>query len=122
MLEQALKYAIVGLANTAAGLALIYAGMAAGLSPSAANVCGYLCAFLLSYVLNRRWTFASAAPARRSLPRYAAVCAGGWLVNLAVLNGAIHAAGVDPWTAQILAAATYAAFVFFVARVTAFRS
>ncbi|MEZ5894512.1 MAG: GtrA family protein [Parvularculaceae bacterium] len=123
MLKQAIKYGAVGAANTALGLALIYAGMGLfHLSPSLANGIGYLIAFLFSYAVNRRWTFESDAPVAKSFPKFVAVCAAGWLLNLGVLNAAIHFAGVNPGIAQLAGAAAYTAFVFFGSRYAAFHN
>ncbi|MHA7873065.1 MAG: GtrA family protein, partial [Hyphococcus sp.] len=79
MMQQLIRYGIVGLANTAFGLSLIYVAMGAfGLAPALANAAGFAGAFIVSYWLNRRWTFRSDAHVGSSLTGFAVACAIGY--------------------------------------------
>nr|WP_166176088.1 GtrA family protein [Altererythrobacter segetis] len=60
------RFGIVGVVNTAVGLAVIYGALFAGLGDFASNALGYGCGLALSFVLHRGWTFAGRT---RSLPR-----------------------------------------------------
>ena len=52
------RYLLVGGVNTIAGLLIIYAcKWFMGLGDIKANLIGYLCGFVLSFVLNKQWTF-----------------------------------------------------------------
>src|SRR4051794_28739654 len=61
-LRQPLRFAMVGLLNTAIGLFTIYlATFGLGLGPVLANALGYGIGLVTSFALNRRWTFAASA-------------------------------------------------------------
>ena len=123
MIRQFLRYCLVGLANTAIGLSMIYAGMAIlHLPPGIANALGFAIGFSVSYLLNRIYTFKSQAPAKRSLLIFGAVVAVGYTANLAVVLAAVHQAGINPYLAQLAGVCVYAGIVFFGARYAAFRN
>ena len=57
LIFQFLRYSLVGLLNTALGLLVIWGLMLAGFGPYSANVAGYAVGLVLSFFLNRAWTF-----------------------------------------------------------------
>jgi len=123
MMQQLIRYGLVGLANTAFGLSLIYIAMSVfGFAPVVANAAGFTAAFLFSYWLNRRWTFRSDAHLGRSLTGFAAVCALGYALNLAAVLTAINFAQVNPYIAQLFGVAIYAGFVFVASKLFIFRT
>ncbi len=123
MLGQITKYCIVGLGNTVVGLSLIYLAMGVfGFSPALSNFFGFAVTFLLSFSVNRSWTFQSDGHAGRSLIIFAAVCAVGYLLNLGAVLAAINLAQIDAYIAQLFGVAIYAAFVFLGSRFLAFRA
>lgn len=79
------RFAVVGVANTVAGLALIYGARALGLGEVAANATGYAVGLMLSFGLNRQWTFRQRGPLLPHVLRFATVMLLAWLVNVAVL-------------------------------------
>lgn len=79
------RFITVGMANTAAGLAFIYGARALGLGEVAANATGYAMGLMLSFGLNRQWTFRQRGPLLPHALRFAAVMLLAWLVNVAVL-------------------------------------
>lgn len=103
-----MRFALVGLGNTALGLAVILAARyGLGWSDMAANALGYGCGLAAGFTVNRRWTFASRLAWSHSVPRYAAVVAVAWSVNIASVlmlthsglpSGWAHAAAVLPYT------------------------
>lgn len=82
---QALRFAAVGLAATAAhaGVALA-AASALGLAPLLANLAGYLAAVTLSYGGHARLTFRARGRHARRAPRFAAVSLGGLVLSAAI--------------------------------------
>ena len=95
------RYAAVGVANTAFGYSIIYAGMYfGGLGTVAANVVGYAAGFVLSFFLNRRITFRSSARVSTAMPKFAAVTACAYLANLAVVVILERALDLNPYVAQ----------------------
>lgn len=73
-----LKFGAVGLLNTGADLLVFTMLTSAGSSVLTAQILGYGCGMLNSYLLNRSWTFRSNASRTREMPRFL-------LLNLAVL-------------------------------------
>ncbi len=79
------RFIAVGVANTALGLTFIYAARALGLGEVAANAMGYAMGLMLSFGLNRQWTFCQRGPLLPHALRFAMVMLLAWLVNVAVL-------------------------------------
>ena len=86
------RFAAVGVVSNVA-LYLGYLGLTlARFGPKFAMTVCFVGGVLLSFALNRSWSFKSKSPTHRSLPRYALTYAGGYVVNLAGL-----VAFVDWW-------------------------
>jgi putative flippase GtrA len=108
----ALRFGAVGLLNTLVGLLVILASRSAlGLPEVAANAVGYAVGLMVSFLLNRRWTFRHQGAWGPAAGRFAVVVLLAWLLNilcvLALLDRQVpgevaHALGVVPY-----AAATY---------------
>lgn len=79
MNSRLLKFAAVGLLNTGADVLVFTMLTAAGSRVLIAQIIGYACGMLNSYLLNRRWTFRSNGSSYRELPRFLAL-------NLVVLG------------------------------------
>jgi dolichol-phosphate mannosyltransferase len=75
-----------------------------------------------NFVLNRQWTF-EATDGRRRLqaPRFAAISASGFAVNLLVLRFCVELAGLPKLPAEVLASAIAAPVNFLGSRQWAFR-
>jgi putative flippase GtrA len=93
------RFAVVGMLNTVAGLAAIFAARALGLGEVPANATGYAVGLTLSFILNRRWTFRHRGPVLALAFRFAVVTLAAWLLNLAVLLGLLRL-GVSAVLAQ----------------------
>lgn len=113
LFAQTLRFALVGLANTAIGLLAIYGLILFfNAGPVVANVVGYALGFWVSYLLNRRWTFADQRPARSSLPRYMALAAVAYGVNLAVVLAGTHYLAIGRYLVQLLGIGFYTSLMF----------
>lgn len=55
------------------------------LSPVSASVVAFSGAFILSYILNRRWTFSSRGRHQVELPRFFLVALSGLLLNVLII-------------------------------------
>ena len=114
------KFGLVGVVNTAVGFATIMAMMSlAGLGPVAANMVGYTIGLFVSFVLNKRYTFAGKpGETRRQLLSFLAVFAVAYTVNLIVLTALVTE--IWPGLAQALAMVAYTVTFFGLARVFVF--
>jgi putative flippase GtrA len=114
LLRQSIRFAAVGLANTAIGLAAIYAVMFFfQTGPAIANAIGYAIGLAVSFSLNRVWTFNSDRPVGHVLPKYLLVAALSYLLNLGAVVAATSHFSVNPYLAQLLGVGIYTVCVFF---------
>jgi len=121
-LVQFARYLLVGLANSAIGLAVIFIAMAAGLGDIPANAFGYAIGFAVSFALNGRWTFGHAAVDAARMWRYLLVTVAAYGANLGAMILARDALHIDHRLAQLLGMVVYTAVGFLGARNFAFRS
>lgn len=114
------RFILVGIANTAVGYSTtLFLHYALSLSPLLANTGGYLIGGLLSYFLNRHFTFASKRRHREALPRFALTVALCFALNLFVLEQALTFAPLP--IAQLLANIAYTVSFYLASRFLVFR-
>lgn len=112
---------MVGAANTSATLIVIYALMAVKTNLYIANFIGYAIGLLISFTLNRRWTFRSNNAADFALARrfllavFAAYCANLLLVFLSVRFG------LSPHIAQLAGMPAYTVCFYGLSKFYVFR-
>ena len=121
MLQQALRFGLVGLVNTAVGYAVVLAALAAGFGDVASNALGYAVGMLFAFVLNRNWAFAAgqstpSASRPRQLALYSAAFAVCYGINLVVLWALRIGGAIPSPIAQLAAMATYTVCFFFLCR------
>lgn len=103
-----IRFAMVGVLNTAVGVGMIAGGIAAGLPPLLANALGFLVGLAVSFVLNSSFTFGRDPRSLSRLIRYLVVfllAYGCNLVAVLVLDRLFpaqetltHIAGIIPYT------------------------
>lgn len=121
-LSQLPKFLFVGLANTLVALLIIFTAKAGlEMGDASANALGYAVGLLLSFTLNRRWTFRHSGSVTRSLPVFLTVQAVAYLFNLLSVLWLI-AQGMDAYGAQVCGILPYTAISFLGSRFLAFRS
>lgn len=114
ILYQSLRFALVGFINTSVGLAVIFGLMFfANVSPAVANVLGYVIGLLISFLLNRIWTFNSSHSIVEVLPKYVLMAVVSYFLNLGIVVGVVHLFGVNPYLAQLLGIIFYTVCMFF---------
>ncbi|HVN41254.1 MAG TPA: GtrA family protein [Steroidobacteraceae bacterium] len=111
-LARPLKFLATGLANTAVGLGVIYAGMWAGLGDLVANLVGYAVGLTVSFTLNRRWTFEHRGHAGRAALRFALSVCVAYAANVATLLAVRDGLGLSSWLAQAAAVAPYTVILY----------
>jgi putative flippase GtrA len=119
------RFAVVGLANTAVGFGVIMTlqfGLRA--PPHLANAGGYAVGFVVSFVLNRRFTFADHGRLGPTAVRFAIAALGAFALNQAALSMAtrwLGHGGAAPVIAQGIAAVSYTLASFVLCRAWVFR-
>jgi putative flippase GtrA len=102
-LAQGVRFGAVGLVNTFAGLLVIYSlKYLAGTPDVKANAIGYAVGMLVSFSLNRNWTFAHRGAPSRSVIRFLMTMAIGYAMNLLVVLVSLRALGLNAYIAQVL--------------------
>ena len=103
-----LRFGVVGVVNTLAGLAVIYAASGwLGMGDVAANATGYGVGMLLGFLSHKLWTFSHTGSAMPALLRFVATLSLAYVLNLATVLGLLQV-GVDPYLAQALGVGPYA--------------
>ncbi len=122
MLARLFRFALAGLANSAVGWAMIFAGLWAGLSGLAANAAGFGVGLVLSFTLNRRFVFGvTGAVQGREVAKFLAAFAVAYGINVVVLYAAQSVLGADsPW-AQLPAIGAYVVIFFLLSQLFVFR-
>ena len=118
-----IRYLLVGVVNTLVGLGAIYFAMYfLRLDIFQANALGYSVGILLSFGLNKAWTFRNNDQVIYSFLRYLLVLAVGYLANLATVLISNSHFGLNPYIAQALGVIPYTAIGFMGSRYFAFRT
>lgn len=115
------KFMIVGGANTALGLAVIYAAKWLGVPDVPANAAGYAVGLCLSFTLNKSWTFGYGGPTAPALAKFLLIFAVAYALNLVTVMQAIDVFHVDGYIAQAAGIVPYTVFTYIAARCFAFR-
>lgn len=101
------RFGLVGVANTALGLAMIYCAKFVGLGDIGANLFGYCCGILLSFQLNSRWTFRFQGRLTTAFVVFCLVLLVSYLLNLAVVLLAIRMLQMNSYLAQAIGIIPY---------------
>jgi putative flippase GtrA len=76
-----------GFATDAAVLSLLVSGL--GIDPHLARLGSFACALIVTWTINRFWTFAHAPPLKRRFPIYVGVQIAGAVLNLAAYSATL---------------------------------
>lgn len=107
-MKQFIRFLLVGVANTAFGYAIIFSLMyLASVSPEISNFFGYLAGLVLSYILNRNFTFRSIQKRSAEFGRFLLVFGFAYSSNLVALLVFIRVLFIGPGASQILAGGVY---------------
>ncbi len=119
---QAGKYVLVGVVNTLVTLAAIFLlSRAAGADYRAANAVGYGLGLACSYVLNRRWTFASRGAVAPQVAKFLAcfgVCYAAQFGLLLLMVDRLH---WNPSFSQVAAMGAYTVLGYLLGRIVVYR-
>lgn len=119
----AVRYLLVGVANTIVGLGVIYAVMYfLRFSDATANALGYCVGVGVSFFLNRTWTFRHTGSIAPALARFVGVLLVAYLANLVMVLVLINVIGINRYVAQALGVLPYTAIGYLGSRFVAFRN
>ncbi len=116
---QFVKYNIVGIANTAVGFSIIFFLMFLGVSATYSNAIGYFIGSILSYYLNKKYTFKSNEKNRALAVRFFAVLAVSYGLNFIALKWLLSF--INPYFAQLIAAIVYTLSSFLLSKFFVFK-
>lgn len=117
----AIRFILVGILNTLVGLGVIYAAMYfLGLGIKSANLAGYGVGLIVSFTLNKTWTFKSRGRLGYSLIRYLIVIGVAYLANLKTVVFAVTYLKVNAYLAQSFGVVPYALIGYLGCRFFAF--
>jgi len=116
-----LKFLLVGGANTIFGLLIIYLlKWQFWLDDITANAIGYALGILLSFILNKRWSFQHDGAIFPALIRFLLVTALAYISNLAVVLASINLLYFNGYLAQALGIPLYTIVSYLGSRFYAF--
>ncbi|SDX31371.1 GtrA family protein [Paenibacillus sp. CF384] len=119
-----MKYGVVGVIGTALHFMLLIALVERmGLHPALASAIGFIAVLVLSYYLNRNWTFAAAAPSGlRSIVKYTVVSVSGLLLNTGIMYISVEVLHFRYTVGQLLVTVVIPLFNFVLNYYWTFRS
>jgi putative flippase GtrA len=122
-MKQFSRFLLVGFANTALGYAVIFGCMyLGGLTPELSNAVGYLVGLVVSYFLNRHFTFRSARRRSTEFVRFVIVFLTAYTANLIVLVVLVRGLGSHAALSQVVAGVVYIGTAYLLNKRYVFRS
>ena len=116
-----LKYGIVGVANVILGYSIIFVLMFLKASPELSNFTGYFFGIILSYVLNRAFTFRSKNNPITEMPKFFIVTGIAYVVNLETLTVCYRLLLINPYISQIIAGSLYIGIGYSLSKIWVFK-
>lgn len=118
-----LRFLVVGCANTAVGLGVIYfAKFVLRFDDVAANAAGFACGLSVSYVLNSTWTFEHGRNDVSTVCRFLVAFAVSYAANLCILWYSIERASMNSYMAQATALLVYVVCFYLLSKLFVFGS
>jgi putative flippase GtrA len=115
------KFLLVSAGNTLVGLLSIYLLKWSGSTDISANIGGYCIGLIVSFALNKRFTFVHSGAVFTAAARFFLVFLGAYAANLCAILAFSRYYGINGYAAQALGIPPYA-FVFYMgSRYFAFR-
>jgi putative flippase GtrA len=119
---RAIKFGLVGVCNTVFGLSVIFLCKAVGMADVPANVAGYACGLILSFQLNKTWTFGDSGKMQTWLAiRFAGAFAIAYAGNLGVLMFLLNVVGLNSYLSQAMSLLAYTIVFYFLSVFFVFR-
>lgn len=114
---QTSRFILVGVFNTLVGLMIIFAAKGiAGFNDFESNLLGYSCGLLISFCLNRKWTFRHNGSIGPTAVRFFLAFLVSYIANLITVYGLRDAIELNSYLAQALGTVPYSAIFFLTSR------
>lgn len=111
--QRIVRFGIVGIANTVIGLLCIYSVIFFfHFGPATANATGYAFGLIVSFILNRIWTFEDKKSNVNMISRYIVVVIFSYGLNLTIVLMASRLMHVGPYLVQVFGIGIYAIAMF----------
>ncbi len=108
------RFVFVGILNTFVGLSIIYLlKWLWDVSDVLANIGGYAIGFVLSFLLNREWTFRFRGKTVNVYAKFAVIMAIGYFINLVCVLIGLRMLNLNSYVSQALGLFPYSAFTYF---------
>jgi putative flippase GtrA len=105
---QSFRFILVGIFNTLSGLTIIFAAKSiGGLDDFESNLLGYSFGLLISFFLNRKWTFRHNGRIFPTAIRFVIVFLLSYMANLAAVYGLRDGVGANSYLAQAMGVIPY---------------
>ena len=111
-LRQSVRYASVGIGSNLFLYVCYLALTALGVGHKIAMTIAYVIGVMISFLLNRSWSFGHSGSAQRALVRYVGAYVVGYLINLAILLIGVDRLGFPHQAVQAIAIVLVAACLF----------
>jgi putative flippase GtrA len=106
------RYLIVGVGNSVVGLCTIFGLKVVGFNDVFSNLTGYAVGLLLSFLLNRNWTFSDRMAHKASFLKFLFVTALAYSANLLVVLFSINIMGINGYLGQSAGLPVYTALSY----------
>lgn len=116
-----LRYILVGVLNTAVGFGVIFALLFLGVLPELANLAGYALGVIVSFALNKRFTFQSSGRFSGEFARFLAAMGVAYAANLASFMLCYRVFGLDKYLSTLVGGGVYTIVGYLLSRFFAFR-
>ncbi len=106
------RFSIVGIVNSLLGLLVIFSAKLLGAGDVSANALGYAVGIVVSFTLNRHWTFGARGGAGDAFLRFLLTVAAAYAANLCTVLLLIEGLGVNAYAAQACGVPVYTLCVY----------
>lgn len=114
--SQIVRYAMVGLANTAVTAVMIFTLMHFNVGLYAANISGYLVGIVFSFLANSIFTFSTPMAANR-FAKFLIACLACWTFNLIAIKIFLSAFPHEEYASQLVGMFIYTSTGFFINKI-----
>ncbi len=102
-----IRYLIVGIINTIIGYGIIFTLMTIHIIPEVANIIGYIIGIIISYILNKIYTFKTNNKSKKEFIKFALCMICAYAINLAIFVILHRYFNIDKYIATIIAGIFY---------------